>query len=87
MKNIDASYYHAVFLEQPSISPQKLLAHQQLFDLYVYAPKLLYPLIHSLRILWEHFPETRKLHQRVHRTIAFKSTEFLKRRYLRQHGL
>lgn len=82
MKGIDASYYHAVFLEQPSISPPKLLAYQKLFDLYVYAPKFLHPLIHALRILWEHFPETRKLHQRVHRTVVFQATEFLRRRYL-----
>ena len=79
MRPLDASYFCEVFLEQPSISPRKLLSYQEMFDLYVYGNKLLYPLFHTLRALREYYPEGRKLHHRIYRTAVHQSIRLLKR--------
>ena len=72
-------YYGEVTLEQPSISPRRLLSYQEMFDLYVYGNKLLYPLFHVLQVLREHFPEGRKLQHRIYRTAVHQSVQLLRR--------
>jgi len=81
IREINAGYYGAVFLEQPSISPRKLIAYQYVFDLYVYCPRWLYPIVHLLRFLWKTAPPTedRRLLGRIQRTIANQGVNYLKK--------
>ena len=67
IKEINAGYYDCVFLEQPSISSRKLIGYQHVFDLYVYCPRWIYPIVHLLRFLWETAPpiEDRGLFSRM----------------------
>ena len=81
IREINEGYYGAVFLEQPSISPQKLIAYQQVFDLYVYCPRWAYPIVYLLRLLWEAAPpiENRRLLARIQRTIAHQGIFYMKK--------
>lgn len=56
VNEITESYYNAGFIEQPSISNRKLIAYQRLFELYVRAPKIYFPLLSILRFLWSYLP-------------------------------
>ena len=78
MAEINASYYTHAFLKQPSISSRKLIGYQYVFDLYVYASKFLYPIIHLVRFLWEHVPGGRSLHHRLYRASVFQTTSLLR---------
>jgi len=79
MRPPSAPYYQEIILEQPSISPRKVLSFQEMFKLYVYGNRFLYPLFHLLQVLWEHFPEGRKLHHRIYRTVVHQSIQLLRR--------
>lgn len=83
IREINAGYYSEVFLEQPSISPRKLIGYQYVFDLYVYCPRWLFPIIHLLRFLWETAPliEDRRLLSRIQRTIVSQGVNYLKERF------
>lgn len=83
IREINNGYYGSAFLEQPSISPSKLISYQQVFDLYVYCHRWLYPIISLLRIVLERAPpiENRKLLSRIHRTVAYMGVQYFKKKY------
>lgn len=56
VNEITESYYNAGFIEQPSIQKRKLIAYQRLFELYVRANWIYFPLLNVLRFLWSYLP-------------------------------
>lgn len=84
IREITAGYYDEVFLEQPSIFPRKLIGYQYVFDLYVYGPRWLYPVIHLFRLLKEKCPplDDRRLSSRIQRTVATQGINYLKKKVL-----
>lgn len=79
MRPPNASYYNEIFLEQPSISPSKILYYQKMFDLYVYGNKIFYPLFHIIQVLEEHFPKGKKLYHRIYRSAVSYISSLLKK--------